>query len=412
MYSLIQNLLEMKKTMFVVLKTSLSLIVLFLISHIASAQNDRTQYPGFLSNSYFSVNVGYINYPFTNQHMEPGFHVSSIHVPHAAARVVLFGHQFNRYLSAQVSYMRPVKYAEFTDVNNDHATHHVWMHFGSLTLRPQLPLNNSFSLFGEAGLAIVSRKGFNLKIETAVKSTSYGSFLYGGGLQYKLNNKLDVSAGISYMPSNQKENQPYTIYYSAGFRYTMRPLPEEVVKRNAQFGYIFPANLLQLGYAVNTFGYEVNNFVSKKVPIFWGGSVEIKQGLALRYHRNVFHTRKVFALDIGTSLSWWQTRKEKESFYALSVFPVFRFNVIRSSAVDLYLNYSVAGPSYISKLKLDSLETGRHFTFQDFMGIGIYTGKKRNVNAEISINHYSNGNIFTENAGVKIPLTFTMGYAF
>jgi hypothetical protein len=167
-----------------------------------------------------------------------------------------------------------------------------------------------------------------------------------------------------------------------------------------------------LGYSTNTFGYGVNNFVSKKVPIFWGGSVEVVHGLELRYQRNVYHTRKVFALDWGTSFSWYQTRKQKESFYAISLYPVFRFNVLRAKAVDLYLNYSVAGPSYISKLKLDSLETGRHFTFQDFMGVGVYTGRKRNINAEISINHYSNGNIFTENAGVKIPLTFTLGYAF
>jgi hypothetical protein len=29
----------------------------------------------------------------------------------------------------------------------------------------------------------------------------------------------------------------------------------------------------------------------------------------------------------------------------------------------------------------------------------------------VKINHYSNGNIFTQNAGVKIPLTFSVGYA-
>lgn len=402
----------MKNIKFYVSKTKLLLIVLFAVCNCAKSQDKRTQYPAFLKNSYFSVNVGYINYPFSNQQMEPGFHVSSIHIPHVAARVILFGHQFSRYLSAQVSYMRPVKYAEFINVNDDQSVHHVWMHYGSLTLRPQLPLSNRFFLFGEAGLAIVTRRGFSIKNETAVKSTSYGSILYGGGLQYRLNEKWDINAGVSYMPSSQNENQPHTVYASAGFRYTMRPLPEEKVARNANAEYIFPANLIQVGYATSSSGYGVNNFVSKKVPIFWGGSVEVKQGLALRYQHNVFHTRKVFALDLGTSLSWWQTAKQKESFYAISVYPVFRFNVLRTHAADLYLNYSVAGPSYISKLKLDSLQTGRHFTFQDFMGVGIYTGRKRNINAEISINHYSNGNIFTENAGVKIPLTFTLGYAF
>ena len=80
--------------------------------------------------------------------------------------------------------------------------------------------------------------------------------------------------------------------------------------------------------------------------------------------------------------------------------------------MDLYIFYSVAGPSFLSKTVIDGTLTGRHFTFQDFMGMGIFAGKQRNVNAEVNINHYSNGNIFTENAGLKIPLTFTLGYAF
>ncbi len=67
--------------------------------------------------------------------------------------------------------------------------------------------------------------------------------------------------------------------------------------------------------------------------------------------------------------------------------------------VDFYFNYSAAGPAYISKVVLDDKNTGKHFTFQDFMGIGIFAGKKRNINAEIKIQHYSNGNIFTANPG-------------
>ena len=34
------------------------------------------------------------------------------------------------------------------------------------------------------------------------------------------------------------------------------------------------------------------------------------------------------------------------------------------------------------------------------------------MNAELGIKHYSNGNIFTRNASIKIPLTLTLGLAF
>jgi hypothetical protein len=72
----------------------------------------------------------------------------------------------------------------------------------------------------------------------------------------------------------------------------------------------------------------------------------------------------------------------------------------------------VAGPTYISKVLIDGEETGRHFTFQDVMGIGIFAGEKKNINAGIRIAHYSNGNLFPQNNGVMIPLSFSLGYAF
>ena len=61
---------------------------------------------------------------------------------------------------------------------------------------------------------------------------------------------------------------------------------------------------------------------------------------------------------------------------------------------------------------IDGRDTGEHFTFQDFIGVGAFLGKTRRLNAEIGIKHYSNGNIFTTNASIKIPLTLTLGLTF
>ncbi|HEX2606657.1 MAG TPA: acyloxyacyl hydrolase [Flavisolibacter sp.] len=375
------------------------------------AQDNRTQYPGGLTNSYFTVNVGYINYPFTNANLEPGYTAQSITIPHVAVRIVLFGHQFNKYLSAEVSYMRPVKYAAYYNINGDKETRHAWMHSGTLTLRSKLPLGSRFGLYGEAGIAVSTRSGFEINNQPVMKDVNTAAFAGGAGLEYKLSSKWDFIAGATIVTGNSKEKQPRTTFISGGFRLNMRsrtPAQLEAAKSD----YIFPRNLIQVGYATNGPGYAVNNFVSKTIPIFWGGGVEVRRGAALRYQRNVYHTRKVFAFDIGASASYWQTRINRDEFFTLSVFPSFRFNVLRTRPLDLYLNYSVAGPSYISKDKLDGLDTGNGFTFQDFMGMGVFAGKNRHFNAEININHYSNGNIFPENAGVKIPMTFSLGYAF
>ena len=61
---------------------------------------------------------------------------------------------------------------------------------------------------------------------------------------------------------------------------------------------------------------------------------------------------------------------------------------------------------------IDGLNTGAHFTFQDMMGVGAFLGKSRRLNAEVTIKHFSNGNLATSNAGIKVPLTFKVGLTF
>jgi hypothetical protein len=235
--------------------------------------------------------------------------------------------------------------------------------------------------------------------------------LVGAGLDYRLTPTWDLTAGLTYSPGKASVAQPHTLFSSGGFRYTMRPIPPERVEANRRSGFVFPRQIVQLEYSSGS-GYSVNDFVSRKVPIFWGGHARVDFGVAPHYERNVFHTRKVFALDVGASAGFYKTRQNNDRFYTLSLYPLFRFTFIRMKPADIYFAYSLAGPTYISKIVLDDLNTGRHFTFQDFMGLGVFAGKNRNLNAGVKINHYSNGNIFTQNAGVKIPLTFSLGYAF
>jgi hypothetical protein len=91
---------------------------------------------------------------------------------------------------------------------------------------------------------------------------------------------------------------------------------------------------------------------------------------------------------------------------------VFRFTAIRTSPFDLYFNYSLAGPTFISRTVIDGEETGRQFTFQDFMGLGAFIGRGKSTKVEIRISHYSNGNLFPRNAGVTVPITVIVGRSF
>ncbi len=377
-----------------------------------TSEDTRTQYPALLQNSFVTINVGGVNQPFSQDQLQPGFRAASIAVPRAAVRVMLFGREFNSTFSVQVSYMRPVNYVTYANVNGaDAGGHHVRVNSGGVTLKARRPVAGRVSVYGEGGLGFTSRTGFTIGDSPAVTDAHYASMLVGTGLDYRLTPTWDLTAGLTYSPGKARVAQPHTLFSSGGFRYTMRPIPPARVEANGQSGFVFPRQIIQFEYS-SASGYSVNDFVSRKVPIFWGGHARVDFGVAPHYERNVFHTRKIFALDAGASAGFYKTRQNNDRFYTLSLYPLLRFTFVRSTLADIYFAYSLAGPTYISKIVLDDLNTGRHFTFQDFMGIGVFAGKNRHLNAGVKINHYSNGNIFTQNAGVKIPLTFSLGYAF
>ncbi len=386
-------------------------LFLFLNGMTLLGQQSRTQYPPGLMNAHFGVNIGYINYPFSRAQLEPGFTVESIGVPHPAVRILLYGLPINEYLSARVTYMRPVNWVEYRNVNGDTYKHTVWMNIAGLTLNAQVPLGKRFSVSGEAGLGIITRNGFEYNNIPVVTNASYATGLFGGGIQYHLSPKWALQLSSAWSPENKKHNQPQTLFVGAGFNYTLRALPEAKLLRNAKAGYVFPRHFLFAGYTTNEMGYGVNNFVSKgAIPVFWGGDVHVRRGFSFSYQRNIFHARKVFAMDWAAHLGLWQTRDERQQFFTASLNPVFRFNAIRTKAADVFFEYSVAGPTYISKTQMDKVRTGKKFTFHDFMGLGVFAGRQRSVYAGLRIAHYSNGNLFPENDGVMIPLTLNLGY--
>lgn len=373
----------------------------------------RTQYPALLRDSYASLNVGIVDYLFSARQLQPGFDAAAIDTPHLTVRVALFGHEFNRFIAVQGAYMRPVQYVSYRHVNgaggDDH--HHVRLNSGSVTLKASVPLASRLTFYGEGGPAFTSRTGFMIGGVPGVTDAHFASVLLGSGVDYHVNDKWTVNAGVTYLPGNASAAQRRTVFTSGGVGYTMRRLSDSQAAANSEGGAIFPRQILQLEYSSGV-GYSINEFVSTKVPIFWGGNARVDIGIAPHYERNVFHTRRIFALDVGTSAGVYMTRQRDDRFYTASVYPLLRFTFLRTTRADVYFAYSVAGPTFISKVLLDDLDTGHHFTFQDFMSIGLFAGRNRHVNVGVKINHFSNGNIFTQNAGITIPLTVAAGYAF
>ena len=389
----------------------------FILCIKISAQDERAQIPGFLQHAYFEVNVGSIYNPFTESNFEiPGYSlIKAVEVPHVAARIVLAGYEFNKYLSAQITYMRPVLWIRYRYIDDNTGSTYkntVWMNVGGLTLKPGLPIGDNFSIYCEAGLGLITRHGFNDPFGyPLISDTRYATFLFGAGLKYHLNDHWAIQLCSDYSPESKSHNQPRTLFFGGGFSYKFSKFSDVQLEKTAATGYTYPKQWIQLSYTSNLLGYGVNNAVSDAF-IFWGGNTRVYKGISFNYQRNVFHGARLFALDWGFNAAYYQTNINKENFYTLSVFPVFRLNFLHSKPIDAYFYYSVAGPTYISKVILDNLDTGAHFTFQDTMGTGVFFGKKRSYNAELKIGHYSNGNIYPSNESVMVPLSLNLGYAF
>lgn len=365
---------------------------------------------GFLSRAYFSLNVGAIDYSFSSEQLEPGHTASDVSVSHGAVRLVLLGFRFNRYISGEVSYGRPVQYVRYHNVDNDGQTHSVSVAIGGLMVRGRYPFTPKVSIYGEGGLNITTRKGFEINGETIVADTHIGAFVAGSGLEYHFNDRWDLLGGLSYATGRTPKRQPEMLFASTGIRYNMRSVTRDPASEDD--GFFFPNRTMQLGYTSKGLGYGVNNIVSSKIPIFWGGDVPVSSGGIIRYQKRTFHSRKVFSFDIGGSLGLWAGDGTGRRFTTVSAYPLLRFMLWRTQPADLYMTYSAAGPTFITSTLVDGRETGTHFTFQDMLGAGAYLTRKRNMVAELSIGHYSNGNLFFQNPGIKIPLTFSIGYVF
>ncbi len=382
------------------------------------SQDKHAQLTPFLSRGYINANFGYINYPFTNANLNKGYSAERIKIPHFSGRIIL-GCGITDNLSVQYSVMRALLWPTyyFTNILGEEEKHSAWINEWGLTLKQRVRINKNFSFFCEGGVGLFSRNGFESTTGAIIKDANYATFLGGAGLHYKLNSRWDLMYSVSYSPENRLQKQPYTFMNSAGLIFHLRPVPDSVVAKNSEGKYFFPKNAVQIGGASNVFGFFANDLFSisphfKGLPIFWRGNIQTETGFAVNYQKNVFHTEKRFSLDWGASASFWQTEKYRNRFFALSVFPVLKFWFLRQKPLDMYFVYSIVGPSYISRIELDGRNTGKHFTYQDFLGIGSYFGKKRKLNAELKIEHYSNGNLFPVNPGVDVPLMLNFGYAF
>tara|TARA_R110002126_G_scaffold181187_2_gene329950 strand:- start:37679 stop:38893 length:1215 start_codon:yes stop_codon:yes gene_type:complete len=402
-------------------KLFILIAVLFFSSDFFSQEKQqKTKFTNFLANSYYSLNFGGIFYPFSNDNLIDGFATETFSKNRFSGRLLL-GHKLSEDLSVQFGTMRPASWFKYDNVNNIGYERSVWINAWSLSLKKDFKINKKTSFYAEAGIANLTRFGFSINDKVIYDDAHYASLIYGFGLQYRLSDKWRLSANGTFLPKSTKHNQPSISQASLGFEYHLQQVDDKTADEYGTNDYFFPNNIFQVSYGTGEIGFGFNqffgmslpvgNFDSFGIPVFWVGEVKAQHAISLTYQRLIYRSERIFSLDWGVSATYFQSRGKTDVF-AFSIFPVLRFYLLRKKGFDFYSNYSIIGPAYISKADIDGFESGPNITYHDTMGFGVFFGKERKYNFELRIMHYSNGNIFTRNAGVAIPLQFTFGKTF
>jgi len=404
-------------------KITILFFTFFICLNIKGQENTipKSQPSNFLSKSYYSINFGGIFYPFSNKNLIDGYATESFSKNYFSGRLLL-GYKIKPNLAVQFGVLRPAAWFKYNDVNGIGYANSVWINAWSLSLKKNINLNKKLSIYGEAGIANVTRVGFSINDKVIYDDAHFGSLLYGFGFNYKLNEKFRLNLYGTFLPKSTKENQPSISQASFGFEYHINKLPKKIVEKHENNGYFFPKNMIQVSYGTSKIGFGVNrffgmslkvgNFESFGIPVFWVGEVKAENSFSITYQRLAFRTEKIFSLDWGVSITAFNTEATNEQVLAYSIFPTMRFYFLRKKGFDMYANYSLIGPTFLTKGNLDNLNSGPKTTYQDTMGLGLFFGKKRDYNAELRIMHYSNGNNFTDNSGVAVPIQFTLGKTF
>ena len=364
------------------------------------------------------MNLGLLYNDFNERQLEPGFSYEETSPNRFSGRVLL-GYEFSPDWAIQYGVLRPAAWFEYNKVNGTNLSKTVWTNLWSLTLKKDFHFDRSWGAFLEAGPATVARKGFTLGTETGVEDYRYLSILTAVGVTYKLSDQWELLAHGVFVPK-AKENQPALKQFSLGVQYNLKELAPKPSQEASQTRPFFPTHTLQVGYGNDFIGYAPNKIVSMNarvggtdglgLPIFWYGDAKASNTFLINYAKTLYKSHKFFSLGYGASFTAFESSMDKKWTGAISVYPQMSFYFWRREGFDAYATYSVIGPTFITREDIDGVETGPKITYQDFIAAGAYLGNDRKWNAELKIIHYSNGNIFTKNNGVAVPVVFQLGY--
>ena len=143
---------------------------------------------------------------------------------------------------------------------------------------------------------------------------------------------------------------------------------------------------------------------------FWHATTKVNDGYQLAYENTIYTKNNWFSLNLGSSISSWNTNQSSLQIYSVYLTPVIW--LIQTNFFSFFIHASAGGPSAMNNRIHEKKQLSVTFMFQDYIGVGAKFGNKTSVIIALNFYHYSNLHIFTPNAGFDVPGVISFSVCF
>lgn len=136
----------------------------------------------------------------------------------------------------------------------------------------------------------------------------------------------------------------------------------------------------------------------------------VEKGMMITYERKLLDFFALLSGYGGCNLASW--RLNGDQIFTTSAFLACRVWALHLPFAHSYLEYSLFGPTLLSKESFNQFDFGSNFLFQNFFGVGIELGEGRGFCIDLKILRYTKPDSSLLDFSIHVPILISAGYLF
>lgn len=177
---------------------------------------------------------------------------------------------------------------------------------------------------------------------------------------------------------------------------------------------VIPTRLFSFSHEISVCYFDESQMQMRfpKPPNFVKGrnGEKVDKGFMLFYEKKLFDLIGLVSFYIGGDVGKWS--RQEEGLYSATMFLSSRINGISLLFFHPYLEYSLFGPTVVSKDHFASRNFGSRFLLQNFLGAGVEIGKNSGISINAKMIRYFLADMTHPKEGFEVPILLSVGYHF